>query len=364
MPHLPLPLAAAAATLALNLAAQHVVVPAGLELREGNALSGHIFESTLGRHQVVIARAHLTALGTPWQVSEVWFRRDMGRAIPLVGGTIDLEVWAGNTSAPAEGPEPRFDSNRGNDFARVFQAVITLPDAPIATATPAPWAVPFAIRIPFTSPVIDHGGNLLLEFVSRKVSGQTPPQSWVVDSEDMPAGTAPIDFGQGCSPTPPQPEGSIQGNVRPGLTTVFQLFGGRKGTPYIHALGFSDQLLMGYPILPLSLDTQGAPGCALYVDLQSLTAGLSTSDPKLWFGTGRVSLRWPLDTGLIGAVGFSQWLLWEPSANPLGLTTTNATRFQLAGLAQTGMALVSAEDLAATSGRVQTHHLPVLRIVP
>jgi len=158
--------------------------------------------------------------------------------------------------------------------------------------------------MPFATLATDHGGNLLLEFVSRRVAGLTPPVSWVADSEDIVSANQPVSFGNTCSPMRPTPEGSVQHEgLRPGLTTVFQLFGGRKATPYIHVLGFSDQLLMGYPLLPLALDAQGAPGCTLYTDLVFALPTL-----VLTSGLGQLSLPVPADPTLLGSHLFAQFL--------------------------------------------------------
>lgn len=352
--------------VATCLAAQEVVLPPGLDVREGNMLSGRPLTGHSGRHQFVIDRSLLTPLGAGWQVRELWFRRDMTLGTrAMQPGVVDLEVFAGNSGQSAQGPSESFSQNRAADVTRVFQGRIQLPAAPPATTTPAPWAPPFAVQIPFRQPVTDHGGNLLLEIVATQPAGQPESPFWVVDTEAFPDPGSITMFGQGCSLRSPPPDGSASlASLLPGNTTRFLLHFPPQGAVALHILGFSDQTLFGAPVLPLDLGAFGAAGCMLYTDWNAVTTHVATNSPGMRLTTARCDLRWPLDAGLLTATVFSQWLIVEPNANPLGLIATNATRVQLgAQLAAQGIALVSAGDAAAATGRVRTDVTPVLRLV-
>ena len=107
----------------------------------------------------------------------------------------------------------------------------------------------------------------------------------------------------------------------------------------------------------------------------AVVAALTIRWVERWTRSDRVGEASVVDPGLLDALrfvnlsdeelpAFSQWLIVQPNANPLGLVPTNATRVQLgAQLATRGIALVSSGDPAATTGRVRTDVTPVLRLV-
>jgi hypothetical protein len=131
----------------------------------------------------------------------------------------------------------------------------------------------------------------------------------------------------------------------------------------LHALGTSTTFFNGVP-LPFDLTTAGAPGCKLYTDWLLLGAAMTTASEDPTKGQAHSSLQLPLDKNLLGAVLFSQWMLFESGANALGLITTHATRARLEPVMpaqEAGMVYAYAET--ASLGNVESHCLPVMRLV-
>jgi hypothetical protein len=286
---------------------------------------------------------------------------DLARRKALMGGAIHCTVIASNTLALPMSPSPSFDQNHGNDKAIVFSGDVTVPDAPIATTSPAPWQAPFAFRIPLSPPIQDRGGHLCLEIVVGLPRVGFPPTNWVVDAEQSAVAATTQTIGTSCSGARVH-AGVLQAGLRPGASMGSYLFAPDQRL-CLHALGTSTSYFNGVP-LPFDLTSAGAPGCKLYTDWLLLTAAMTgpSADPN--WGEARASMQLPIDPNLLGTVLFSQWLLFEPSANALGLVTTHAThaRLEPAMPAQeAGMVYAYAES--ASFGSVATHMLPVMRLV-
>ena len=89
--------------------------------------------------------------------------------------------------------------------------------------------------------------------------------------------------------------------------------------PLLTLLGFSASITSGGVPLPFDLTVIGMPGCRLHADPLVAIAGLAD-------GAGRAtqSLSVGTSTSLIGIDLYSQAIVVDPSANTLGLTTSNA----------------------------------------
>jgi hypothetical protein len=231
---------------------------------------------------------------------------------------------------------------------------------------PAPWTAPHAVRLGFDRRV--SGGrqdNLLVEFVVRQSVGRPEPGFWIVDEEWHSSPGMVIPFGSSCSRRFPYLHASARDeSLRPGSSTKFTLGSCPPWAVAVHFLGSSDTTLAGQALLPLPLDAVGAPGCVLYTDPFHVTAQVTdperpgfASETRLWFHV-------PPAAELHGLPFFSQWLVADAGANALGLSTSNGVRMQLSsGPATTGVAIVANQDLAAASGGVLTHLVPVMRLV-
>ena len=225
------------------------------------------------------------------------------------------------------------------------------------------------MRFPFSSPVVDTGivaRDLLLEFVIRKSATLPEPDFWIMDEEWFSAEGSVTAFGQTCSRTTGWTNAFASSeSLRPGSSTIFNLWSAPGSVPYLHFVGTSDRDFGGAPILPLRLDPYGAPGCFLYTNPFLVTAGLTDAPAKRKTdGEARVLLHWPLDPVLTGSLFFSQWLMLEPGAHALGVTTSNGVRLLLSsGPAMHGVGVVWNWDVMAPTGAVMTHFSPVVRLV-
>ena len=89
-------------------------------------------------------------------------------------------------------------------------------------------------------------------------------------------------------------------------------------SPVVLVIGFSRRQWTGLS-LPFDLSMIGAPDCTLYTSLNRTLPAMSDQ-------AGRATVRLPIpdDTSLIGQTYYSQFVAIDPSANLLGLTTSNA----------------------------------------
>lgn len=120
-------------------------------------------------------------------------------------------------------------------------------------------------------------------------------------------------YGSGC-------HGLTIGHV--GLPAIGRQFdltlsGARPGQPAFLLLGGSDSSWAGLP-LPLRLDVIGAPGCVLLAAGDVLLPTVTDAS-----GGARLPLAVPADPDLIGATVFAQWVVFDPSANGLGLVMSD-----------------------------------------
>ena len=87
-------------------------------------------------------------------------------------------------------------------------------------------------------------------------------------------------------------------------------------------MGLSDHKY-GTLDLPISLGFLGMPGCTAYVSLDYSAPLPSTGGTAIW------TVDIPTSASLVGAVFFIQGVVYDPAANPMGLTVTNAGRLQI-----------------------------------
>jgi hypothetical protein len=343
-----------------------LTLPVSRAATEGNTLLGFPFTRE-GRWQLLIHRSQLVPLGKGWALGEVWFRRDMP-AVPgdrrrMSGGSLFFHIEGSGTDADPRAPSTVYAINHGSDRKILFAGEVQVPDCDPAASLPAPWTPPYALRIPFTTPLPDAGKNLCLEFVVQRVGGKTAPDFWVTDAEWFPMTAASHDIGTACRRTGQQLLAVADRNtLRPGATASFRVVGPILN-PCLHALGLSDRWLGSIP-LPFDLTPHGAPGCALYVDWLLLSAHLTDAESGWPLGRAEARFDLPLDQNLLGARLYSQWLFIDPGQNPLGLTTTNGIEARLEStLPVDGLGIVYSHQSTDQVGWAITHTFPVLRLV-
>ena len=352
--------------VAAPLAAQELILPAGHDVLEGNAIASAFFATGDARHQWVIDRSELQALGQPWVVHEVWFRRDMTSARALAGGVLDVELWASDTNTPPRALSGRFADNRGAAHALCYSGRLTLGTAPASGTVPAAWteSAGQAVRFVLLAPVTGTG-NLCLELVTHSVAGQPVPGFWVdaVATQDL--GSSRV-LGTSCAVGGLTPRTTVPTEtLLPGSDTWLRLADVPAGRMVVSLLGFTDQTWAGIP-LPLALDQAGAPGCYLYTDWVHVMATVTALPAPGWY-SGQAFRRFqlPLDPTLLGGTFYSQWLILEPGINPLGMVTTHGLEARLASAFPAfAIATVESFDPQAASGRVLQHFVPVLRLLP
>lgn len=161
------------------------------------------------------------------------------------------------------------------------------------------------------------------------------PGSPCIDAADPAAGTDPdgsigdmgavaflpvLPYGAGCG-------GLVAGWS--GLPIVGQVgfavscAGAPGGAPAVFLAGVSSVAWSGVP-LPLDLSNWGASGCSLLTSVEAQVAALAD-------GAGSVVLPVPIPPvqALMGAEVFAQWIVLSPSANPLGMTLSDALSITL-----------------------------------
>lgn len=130
-----------------------------------------------------------------------------------------------------------------------------------------------------------------------------------------------IPYGSACAGSNGVPALSSQGT--PKLTQSYQalLANGKANTPVILLNGFSKDLWLGRG-LPFDWAPLGAPGCALATSID-FVLGLGTNA----LGTTAQTFVVPNRTEFLGGSLFAQFMIFDPSANSLGFTLSDAGRW-------------------------------------
>lgn len=132
-------------------------------------------------------------------------------------------------------------------------------------------------------------------------------------------------YGTACAGTVGTPAHTAFGTPEIGQTVRYSLVGARGGAASTMLIGLSDRF-WGRTTLPLDLGFLGAPGCFLRTDpVDSLPRVVGRT------GSARADVALPLDHALIRGEFFTQFLIVDPGANPLGLVTTNGMHTTIGG---------------------------------
>ena len=94
---------------------------------------------------------------------------------------------------------------------------------------------------------------------------------------------------------------------------------GRPGGTAFLTLGNSTTNWLGL-LLPIDLVVINAPGCLIYADHDLVIGPIGLSGA----GTASQNIGIADVCGLIGVHLYTQFIMFDPGANPLGLTTSNA----------------------------------------
>lgn len=158
-----------------------------------------------------------------------------------------------------------------------------------------------------------------IEFVFEGLTGVLTDESWAIDGLDVRVSTSAegtaAAFGASCGPrltatSTPQVGGVVwfrMDSLPAGSLAAFGAFGLARGA-------------LGAYALPIPLDGYGLPGCWLLLD-----PSVMPSFPYMLAGTSATAfLVVPNDPGLLGVQFLQQGWVVSPSANPVGITTSNA----------------------------------------
>lgn len=126
-------------------------------------------------------------------------------------------------------------------------------------------------------------------------------------------------YGTGCTGSRGRPDLAWFGMPMAGSTFQVTLDRGPLGSFAFLSFGDSDTQSNGTP-LPYSLAGLGAPNCAVLAS--PLVTMLYGTDPVTGQSSATVTL--PADPSLVGFPIYDQWFCYDPAANALGISVSNA----------------------------------------
>lgn len=319
-----------------GLSAQ-VVLPAGFGAQSGTGSTNIPFgRSTPVRVQYVYDASLFG--GAPQVINAIDLRIEEG--LTTAGKPVDLEILASSMGREVTRVQSTFAANRGVDETVVFQRkIFTLPPAGTA-ADPNPFdlAIPFDQSFTFDPAT---GGSLVLEFV---VYGQ-PPGALVLDTTFV-CDSPQAHFGPpACGPVggPPLLSDSVTTQVTWGGSVTLRVANADPGATNGLMFGFQETgPFMGLD-LPVDLSVIGATGCSLSIGVVTTTTAVA--DPS---GTSLYTLFLPSAPELVGQWLKYQGIAFAPTANALGVVTSQPHKIQVCGWEP--VARVFAGGTTATAG--------------
>lgn len=315
-----------------------VPVPASHLTKEGTAGTNVPFgRSTPTRVQYVYDASLFSG---PVTITGFQLRPDAGGAIS--SKLVDCEVSMSTSSQPLVGLSPQFAQNRGADELVVLpRQILTLPGQ-ASGGTPAA----FLPAITFSAPFVydPAAGGLVLEVV---VFGQ-PPGAYSVDATYVCSSPLVPVGPTSCAQSNGLPLGveSATTGVQWGRPWVVRAYDAVPGNLVVLALGTQETGSWAGLQLPQDLAVAGASGCYVSIDIAASFYNPAASD-----GTVTYPFTIPNNPQLLG-----EWLRFQaasldPSANALGLVTSQAQKVQVCGWEPVGR--VWSSGAAATSGAVE-----------
>ena len=340
----------------ISLAPGEVIPPAHQD-SEAPGLAFWALSPFEARRQLLIVEQLVADLrGTA--LSGIVVRRNAGDSDTYQGGTVDLEVWMSDRAVNPWTMSSSFAANRGANHQRVFQGTISIPDAPPSPTKPAPWAAPYTVSIPFDRPFYYTSNVLCIETVTRE-TGDAP--WWPIDAAVERVTTGSYNaFGPSCiTGAAGSPAGADDGSLTIGATASFYLraTSTTMTMPAVALFGIAPE-----PNGGLSLAPFGAPGCFLEIESLFGLATFVAPLPVQGQGIARVNLVIPGWQSLEGVELYNQWLMFEPRANPLGVTMSNAVKAKIGASKRTNVGWLESTDANATSGSLLPGRAPVLWI--
>lgn len=183
----------------------------------------------------------------------------------------------------------------------------------------APTATPADLHLQNSSPIANAGTFLLNVLTDFDQAGRTPPVSIGAAENDSSASASYAVFGPGCAGTAGVPSNTASGPPQLGQAPTITF--GNLPFPYIviAALGLSNTQAAFGP-LPLDLGFIGMPGCFARVSLDT-TLGIAGAA-----GSASFVFVVPNLPTLIGFTFYTQGIVFDPTLNPFGFSTSDAAQ--------------------------------------
>lgn len=330
------------------LAAQSLLpLPASHVGMEGTSSTNVPF----GRSTPVRVQCAYDALlfAAPVTITKIAFRLDGGAA--AAAKIVDCEIRMSTMALSLVGMDPNFALNRGSDETVVLpQQLLNLPAAP-ASGTPSAFLPPIQLATPFAYD--PQNGALLVEIT---IFGQPPgayslDATYACDSPDLAIGN------NGCTQSNglPLQVQSASSQVMWGRPWIARATDAVPGSIVVLAAGTIDNGPWGGFMLPQALDALGAPGCVLGIDVAATWYTLALGD-------GSASFPFTLANSptVIGDWIRFQAAVLDPTANALGIVTSQAKKVQVCGWEP--VARVWASGSATLLGTKEIGLAPVLQL--
>ena len=285
----------------------------------------------------------------PIVVTGVGFRLDEGQTTP--GKRVELECRLSSMGAGIVRIQSEFAQNRGPDEQVVIaRRTIDLPALGQAM-NPNPFHLQLSLDRPF--PYDPAGGALVLEIAvfGQEARGLPLDSTWVCDSPTVRYGPP------GCGPAsgPALSADCLTTGPTWGRNLALRVFDARPFAVTGLFLGTIEQgVWNGLPI-PSDLGLFGAPGCSLSVDPRIVASRAADAT-----GSAVYDFFVPSIPDLKGTVVRFQGVAVDPTANALGVVTSQAAKVEICGWEP--VARVFAAGLTASIGQRELGVAPVLQL--
>lgn len=333
----------AAALAAASLAQTQVAVPSHAADVDGHQSLGLPFGVPGFRSQILVAGS--TIAPNVAVLTGLRLRADRPSAPQSAANVPNVTVALSHSSVGLGGLQQAFASNVTGTPTNVFSGTVQLPAQSPGLAGPLAWDIVIAFPQPYVYTPAQ--GDLLIDIVGNNPTGGFP--SYYLDA--MQPGGSATKFGvAGDNPSFDFLNLIVSTNgvleprlITPGRTLEFSSTLSFTTPPGALALGF-DALPQ-----PLDLTSIGAPTHHVYIAPIATVPHVWQQSFIGWYSTTNVAI--PNDPGFIGLRIYGQSVLFDPTANALGVLTSEAAEVRLGdGLAPVLMQQVDALDPNAVAG--------------
>ena len=305
--------------VAASAAAQAEVIPRSLANVEGSSSSSIPFGLPVPSRLMCLFDRRTLSFGPCRQFTGIRLRPDHDPSSAVVAKAfVDISVRLSTTAAGVETASDEFDRNHGTDVAFVIQnRRFALPGSPMTASGPHPFVADFPFDRPWTfglSPVFsgERPANLCIDIQTLRQS----VGDWRLDIpvDCTSASTLFGSAGPFCLTTAGTGVSiTASSNVTAGGDIVYTVSGMPASIPF--AVNLS--LLRQDPPISLSGASLPSPDCFINVLPFVTRAGLSGAS-----GTGAVRFPVARNLDLVGQSLFSQAVVADGQANPLGIVTS------------------------------------------